>query len=55
VLQLLTSKGLHIEERLLQVPTCDKMRSAIQFQVNKMGVTDLSTKDMIISSSPISD
>jgi len=33
--------------------TCDKMRSALQYQVNKMKKADKSTKDAILGKSPI--
>jgi hypothetical protein len=33
--------------------TCDKMRSALQYQVNKMKKADKSTKDAILGKTPI--
>lgn len=35
--------------------TCVKMRSAAQFQINKIGLMDQSTKDVIIGCSKVSE
>jgi len=35
--------------------TCEKMRSAAQFQINKIGKLDQSTKDIIVGCSKVSD
>jgi len=56
VIQLLTSKGFTISEPMfkrLEDYTCDKMRSAMQFQINKMRMKDQSTKDIIFGKKEI--
>jgi len=55
VLKVLCDKGFLIDNKRLEVFTCDKMRSSIQFQINKMRFPDQSTKDIIISTKPIED
>jgi len=56
VIKLLTSKGFTVSDSMfkrLEDFTCDKMRSAMQFQINKMRVKDQSTKDIILGQKEI--
>jgi len=48
ILKLLIDKSFTVQEeerKRLMICTCDKMRSAVQYQINKMRYPDKSTKD----------
>jgi hypothetical protein len=42
-----------LQDKLDKEATCDKMRSSLQFQINKMRKVDKSTKDAIIGKKPV--